>query len=78
MLSGFFSDGINISARKRLSSGIDKPEPVFVNLCRSTGIDSQPGGNRFLRQYYLSYQSARLAESIPGVSPRADLRNINS
>ncbi len=42
------------------------PEPVFVNLLRSPGIDFQPGGT--VRQPYLSYRSARLhrlAESIP-------------
>ncbi len=33
-------------------------EPVFVNLLRSSGIDSQPGGP--VRLYYLSYRSARL------------------
>ncbi len=42
------------------------PEPVFVGLLRSPGIDSQPGGPK--RQNYLSYRPAklhRLAESIP-------------
>ncbi len=41
-------------------------EPVFVNLERSPGIDSQPGGPE--RQSHLSYRPARihrLAESIP-------------
>ena len=41
-------------------------EPVFVNLIRSPGIDSQPTGP--VRQPYLSYRPAglqRLAESIP-------------
>ncbi len=41
-------------------------EPVFVNLLRSPGIDSQPGGP--VRHPYLSYLPAvllRLAESIP-------------
>ncbi len=41
-------------------------EPVFVNLLRSLGIDSQPGGP--VRQSYLSYRAAklhRMAESIP-------------
>ncbi len=42
------------------------PEPVFVNLIRSPGIDFQPGGS--IRQPYLTYRPARLhrlAESIP-------------
>jgi hypothetical protein len=42
------------------------PEPVFVNLLRSPGIDSQDGGP--LRQLYLLYRPDRLhrlAESIP-------------
>ncbi len=42
------------------------PEPVFVDLLRSPGIDFQPGGP--VRQPYLSYRLARLhrlAESIP-------------
>jgi hypothetical protein len=41
-------------------------EPVFLNLFRSPGIDSQPGGS--VRQPYLMYRTARLhrlAESIP-------------
>ncbi len=41
-------------------------EPVFVNLLRSSGIDSQPGGP--VQQPFLSYRPARvrrLAKSIP-------------
>ncbi len=41
-------------------------EPVFVDLLRSPGIDSHPGGP--VRQPYLSYRPARLhrlAKSIP-------------
>jgi hypothetical protein len=41
-------------------------EPVFVDLLRSPGIDSQPGGT--VRQPYLAYRPARLqkqAKSIP-------------
>jgi hypothetical protein len=43
-----------------------QPEPVFVNLLRSPGICSQPGGP--VRQPYLLYQPTRLhrlAELIP-------------
>ncbi len=43
-----------------------QPEPVFVNLLRSSGIDSHPGGP--VRQPYLLYRPAmlhRLAESNP-------------
>jgi hypothetical protein len=53
------------------------PEPEFVNLLRSPGIDSQPGGP--VRQPYLTYQSAmlhRLAEStvIPGLLKHLQIR----
>jgi len=37
---------------------VSQPEPVFVNLLRSPGIDSQPGGP--VRQPSLSYRPARL------------------
>jgi hypothetical protein len=52
----------------------DTAEPVFVNLERSPGIDSQPGGP--VRQAYLSYRPARLhrqAESIPELLKRLQL-----
>jgi len=45
---------------------ISPPEPVFVNLLRSPGIDFQPGGSVW--QPYLTYRLARihrLAELIP-------------
>jgi hypothetical protein len=44
------------------------PEPVFLNLLRSPGIDSQPGGQ--VRQPYLLDRPAKLhrpAESIPRI-----------
>jgi hypothetical protein len=55
-----------------LKTGL-KAEPVFVNLLRSPGINSQPGGT--VRQPYLSYRHAMLhrqvviesSESIPGL-----------
>ncbi len=56
-----------------------KSEPVFVNLLRSPGIDSQPGGP--IRQPYLTYQPARLhrlAESIPGLLERLEIRDTGS
>jgi hypothetical protein len=51
-----------------LGSSVAKPlpEPVFVILLRSLGIDSQPDGP--VRQPYLTYWASRLhrlAESIP-------------
>ncbi len=57
-------------------------EPEFVNILRSPGIDSQPGGP--VRQPYLAYRSARLhrlAESIPwnrfpGVLKRLQIRAL--
>jgi hypothetical protein len=55
------------------------PEPVFVNILRSPGIDSQPG--RPVRQPYLSYLPARLhglAESIPGLHKRLQIRALGS
>jgi hypothetical protein len=47
---------------------VSNPEPVFVNLLRSAGIDSHAGGPVRQRQPYSSYRPAwphRLAESIP-------------
>ncbi len=41
------------------------PEPEFVNLLRSPGIDSEHGGQE--GQLYLTYRLHRLAESIPGL-----------
>ncbi len=51
------------------------PEPVFVNLLRHLGMDSQPGGP--VRQPSLLYRLARLhrlAESIPGLLKRLQIR----
>jgi hypothetical protein len=45
---------------------LNESEPVFVDLSRRPGIDSQPGGP--VRQPYFSYRPARLhrlAKSIP-------------
>jgi hypothetical protein len=45
---------------------LSSAEPEFVNLLRSPGIDSKPGGP--VRQPYLTYRPDRLhelAESIP-------------
>ncbi len=47
-------------------SSLVAPEPEFVNLLRSPGINSQPGGP--VLQPYLTYRPARLqklAKSIP-------------
>jgi hypothetical protein len=55
------------------------PEPVFVNLLRSLGIDSQPGGP--VLQPYLSYRPARLhrlTESIPGLHKSLRARSLYS
>ncbi len=52
-------------------------EPVFVNLVRSLGIGSQPCGP--VRQSYLSYRPTRLhrlAESIPGIHKRLQIRAL--
>ena len=51
------------------------PIEVFVDLSRSQGINSQPGGP--VRQAYLTYLPARLhwlAESIPGLLKRLQIR----
>ncbi len=56
-----------------LVEGVSEPE--FVNLLRSPGIDSQPGGP--VRQPYLKYRPAwlhKLAESIPGLLKRLRIR----
>jgi hypothetical protein len=45
-----------------------RSEPIFVNLLRSPGIDSQPDGP--VRQPYLTYRPTklhRLGELIPGL-----------
>jgi hypothetical protein len=49
-----------------------KTEPVFVNLLRSPEIDSHPGGPE--QQLYLSH---RLAESIPGLLKRLQIRALD-
>ncbi len=52
-------------------------EPVFVNLFRSPGIDSQPSGP--VRKAYLTYWPARLhrlAESISGLLTRLQIRAL--
>ena len=54
-----------------------RPEPVFVNLLFSPGIDSQPGAGGPVRQPYLSYRPAklhRLAESIPVLHEHLQIR----
>jgi hypothetical protein len=55
------------------------PEPVFVNLLKSPGIHSQPGGP--VRQPFLTYQPDRLyivhrlaEESFPRVLKRLQIR----
>jgi hypothetical protein len=40
-----------------------KSEPEFVNLLRSLGIDSQPGG--LVRQPYVTYLQARARQHRP-------------
>jgi hypothetical protein len=52
-------------------------EPEFVNVLRSLGIDSQPGGP--VGQPYLTYQPARLhrlAESIPSLIKLLQIRAL--
>jgi hypothetical protein len=64
-----------VCSKKSYSAFSQKPEPVFVDLLRSPGIDSQPGGP--VRQPYLTYRPARLyrlAESIPGLLKRLQIR----
>jgi hypothetical protein len=56
-----------------------KTEPVFVDLLRSPGIDSQPGGP--VRQPYLLYWPAEphgLAESIPGLLKSLRIRALET
>ncbi len=59
----------------RLQRPFSETELAFVNLTRSPGIDSQPGGP--VRNPYLTYRPARLhrlAESIPGTLQRLQIR----
>ncbi len=67
------------------SQSLSSTEPEFVNLLRSTGIDSQPGGP--VRQPYLTYRLARLQclhsgidslESIPGLLKRLQIRALKN
>jgi hypothetical protein len=46
---------------------VDGPETVFVNLLRSPGIDSQPGGIGF-----------HSSESIPGHHKRLQIRALTA
>jgi hypothetical protein len=59
-------------------AGFDmKTQYGLVDLLRSPGIDSQPGGP--VRQPYLTYRPARLhklAESIPGLYKRLQIRAL--
>ncbi len=58
------------------------PEPIFVDLLRCPGINSQAGG--LVRQPYLSYRPAGLqnaggidiSESIPGLRKRLEIRAL--
>jgi hypothetical protein len=57
---------VSSSAHKCTYYNLDGPEPLFVNLLRSPGVDYQIGGP--LRQPSLTYRLARLhrlVESIP-------------
>ncbi len=49
-----------------LNIGTLTAEPVFVNLSRSLGVDSQPGPGP-VRQPYLTYRPARLLDT--GLEP---------
>ncbi len=56
-----------------------KTEPVFVDLLRIPGIDSQPGGP--VRQPYLLYWPTvlhGLAESIPGLLKSLQIRALET
>jgi hypothetical protein len=53
----------------------EKPEPVFVGLSRSRGIDSQPGGP--VRQPYLWYRPARQHTLAEWISRNRFLGYIN-
>ena len=56
------------------SMGDSPPEPEFVNLSRSPGIDSHAGGP--VRQPYLTHRPDRLAESIPGLLQCLQIRAL--
>ncbi len=81
----WFSPFLDTSINKNIKEL--RPEPLFVNLLRIPGIDSQPGGP--LRQPYLSYRAARLyttvyrlysgivsSESIPGLLKRLQIQAL--
>jgi hypothetical protein len=51
------------------------PEPEFVNIIRSPGIDSQPGGS--VLQPYLTYRSARLHRLTESITWNQFLGSLN-
>jgi hypothetical protein len=58
---------------------VSRTESKFVNLLRSPGIDSQPGGP--VRHSSSTFQPARqyrLAESIPGLLKRLQIRALQN
>ncbi len=57
------------------TDGRASTEPVFVNLLRSPGIDSQPGGP--VRQPYLTYRPAWLQRQAESVSWNRFLGSLN-
>ncbi len=50
------------------------PEPVFVDLLRSSGIDSQPGGP--VQQPHLSYRPAMLHRFLGFINVRLQIRAL--
>jgi hypothetical protein len=50
-------------------------EPVFVDLLRTPGVDSQHGGP--VRQHYLSYRPARIDRLAESVHRNRFLGSIN-
>jgi hypothetical protein len=67
-------DGPFKCRKTRINPYILASEPVFVNLLRSPGNDSQPGGPIQIGMSYRPSRLKRLAESIPGLPKRLQIR----
>ncbi len=76
-VSSYFKQHLAGISQYFVSVGDVGSEPVFVDLLRSPGIDSQPGGS--VRQPYLTLRPARqhrLAESIPALSNNTEYPSL--
>jgi hypothetical protein len=69
------SSRLRLEIKLKDGSSYCSPEPVFVDLLRRPGIDSQPGGP--VRQPYFSYRPARLHRLTTSIPRNRFLDSIN-